>query len=268
MNSRQYIALVSSLMLMLLTLVAASSAQAPATFEVASVKANKSGASQVSVSWQGGVTMINVPLRAIVQFAYNINTPSRIIGHPDWTNVERFDIQARPPDGASGVEQMRPMLQALLADRFKMVARIEKREVQSYALVKARADGRLGPTLKPSTTECVGPRGEKTPLAIQCGVQAGVVGGVRLVGVPMAQLAPLVSLVVGRPVVDRTGLAGNYDLELKFSGEPVAGGSSPDPTAPSIFTALQEQLGLKLDAEREIVDVLVIDRIDRPSENN
>ena len=255
-----------TLALALLSLVHAR-AQAPATFDVASVKANKSGANQVSVSWQGGVSMINVPLRAIVQFAYNINTPSRIVGHPDWTNVERFDIQARPPEGVTGVEQMRPMLQALLADRFKMAAHLEKRELQSYALVKARSDGALGPNLKPSTAVCLGPRGEKSPLAIQCGVQGGAAGGARLVGVPMAQLAPLISLVVGRPVVDRTGLIGNYDIELRFSGEPAPGAPPPSSDAPSIFTALQEQLGLKLDAERETVEVLVIDRIDRPSEN-
>jgi uncharacterized protein (TIGR03435 family) len=235
-------------------------AQAPATFDVASVKANKSGANQVTISWQGGVTMINVPLRAIVQFAYNVNTPSRIAGHPDWTNVERFDIQARAPEGMTGVEQMRPMLQMLLADRFKMVARLEKRELQSYALVKARANGQLGPQLKPSTTACAG-------LAIQCAGQGKTAGWTRFVGVPMPQFAALVSLVVGRPVVDRTGLTGNYEMELRFSGEPVAGAPLPDPDAPSIFTALQEQLGLKLDAERETVEVLVIDRIDRPSEN-
>ena len=240
-------------------------APTPATFEVASVKANKTGATQVSVSWQGGVTMINVPLRAIVQFAYSINTPTRIVGHPDWTNVERFDIQARAPEGMATVEQMRPMLQTLLADRFKLVAKIDKRELQSYALVKARTDGLLGPNLKLSTAECKGPRGEATPLAIQCGVQSGVAGGVKLVGVPMGQLAPLISLIVGRPVVDRTGLAGNYDIELRFSGDP--GAPSTDPSAPSIFTALQEQLGLKLNGEREVADVLVIDRIERPTEN-
>lgn len=242
-------------------------AQAPATFDVASVKANKTGTNQVTLSWQGGVTLINVPLRAIVQFAYNINTPSRIIGHPDWTNVERFDIQARAPEGMTTAEQMRPMLQALLADRFKLAAKIEKREVQSYALVKARTDGQLGPNLKPSTTVCVGPRGEANPLAVQCGVQGGAAGGVKLVGVPMGQLAPLISLIVGRPVVDRTGLAGNYDVELRFSGDQLPGAAPVDPGTPSIFTALQEQLGLKLDAEREVVEVLVIDHIDRPTEN-
>ena len=241
-------------------------APAPATFEVASVKANNTGANQVTVSWQGGVTMINVPLRAIVQFAYNINTPSRLVGYPDWTNAERFDIQARAPEGMATVEQMRLMLQALLADRFKLVARLEKRELQSYALVKARTDGQLGRNLKLSTTVCVGPRGEANPLAIQCAVQGGANGALKLVGVPMPQLAALISLVVGRPVADRTGLAGNYDLELRFAGNllPVSTGDSE---TPSIFTALQEQLGLKLDAEREIADVLVIDRIDRPSEN-
>ena len=109
---------VTSLLLAVLMLVEAG-AQGRKTFEVASVKPSQPGQTQVTVSWQGGVTMINVPLRAIVQFAYGINTPSRIVGHPDWTNVERFDIQARPPEGMSGVEQMRPMLQALLAERFR-----------------------------------------------------------------------------------------------------------------------------------------------------
>jgi uncharacterized protein (TIGR03435 family) len=245
----------------------APQAQTPPTFEVASVKANTSGANQVTVNWQGGVTMVNVPLRAIVQFAYGINTPSRIVGHPDWTNVERFDILAKPPQGLNGVEQMRPMLQALLADRFRMVARLEQREVQGYALVTARADRRLGPDLTPSTTVCVGPSGESNPLAIQCATQGGAAGAVRLVGVPMAQLAPLISLVVGRPVVDRTGLPGVYDMELRFSGDPVPGLVPADSGAPSIFTALQEQLGLKLDAERGTVDVLVIDRIERPTGN-
>ena len=140
-------------------------AQTPAKFEVASVRPSKPGETQVTVSWTGGVTMINVPLRAIVQFAYGINTPSRIVGHPDWTNVERFDIQAKPPEGLTGVEQMRPMLQTLLADRFKMVARSEKREVQSYALVKAKPDGPLGPRLKPSTAKCTG-GGVLTPAAV------------------------------------------------------------------------------------------------------
>ena len=254
-------------LLAVLTAFTALRAQSPATFEVVSVKANTSGANQVTVSWQGNVTMINVPLRAIVQYAYGINTPSRIVGHPDWTNVERFDIQATLPPGVSGVERIRPMLQALLADRFRMVSRLEKREVQGYALVKNRADGRLGPNLKPTTTACVGPRGEANPLAIQCAGPGAAAGAVRIVGVPMAQLAALISLVVSRPVVDRTGLDGNYELELRFSGDAVPGALPPDSGAPSIFTALQEQLGLKLDAEREIVDVLVIDKIDRPTEN-
>ena len=250
------------------------SAQAPATFEVASVKANKSGASQVTVNWQGGVTMLNVPLRAIVQFAYGINTPSRIIGHPDWTNVERFDILAKPAAEGATVEQMRPMLQALLADRFKMVAKLEKRELQSYALVKARANGPLGPNLKPSTAKCTGggvltpaPAGASNPDAVPCGVRPAGAGRIQLVGIPLGQLAPLVSLVVGRPVVDKTGITGLYDIELRFAPGAAIGSDLANPDAPSVFTALEEQLGLKLDAERETVEVLVITSIDRPSEN-
>ena len=266
LDMRTSIRAIPALALALAAVTTTTRAQAPATFEVASVKANKSGANQVTVNWQGGVTMINVPLRAIVQFAYGINTPSRIIGHPDWTNVERFDILAKPATEGATVEQMRPMLQALLAERFKMVATLEKRELQSYALVKARPDGRLGPNIKPAEKPCVGPRGE-APLGIQCVQGGGAGGGARAYGIPIVQLAPLLSLVVGRPVVDRTGLTGVYDLELRFSGERVDGGLPGDPTAPSIFTALQEQLGLKLEAEREMAEVLVITSIDRPTEN-
>jgi uncharacterized protein (TIGR03435 family) len=263
-----------SAMILWVAAIGGVSTQQPATFEVASVRPSKPGETQVTVSWTGGVTMINVPLRAIVQFAYNINTPSRIVGHPDWTNVERFDIQARPPEGKSGVEQMRPMLQALLADRFKLVARSEKRELQSYALVRARPDGPLGPSLKPSTAKCTGggvltpaPAGASNPDAVPCGVRPGGAGRVVLIGVPMGQLAPLISLVVQRPVVDRTGIAGNFDIEMTFSPGQAPGGDLGNPDAPSIFTALEEQLGLKLDAQREMVDVLVIEKIDRPTEN-
>ena len=254
-------------LLAVLTAFAALRAQTPATFEVVSVKANKSGANQVTVSWQGNVTMINVPLRAIVQYAYGINTPSRIVGYPDWTNVERFDIQATLPQGVSGVEQIRPMLQALLADRFRMVSRLERREVQGYALVKHRADGRLGPNLKPSKAICAGRGGTPNPDAVPCGVRPGGAGRILLVGIPVAQLAPLISLVVQRPVVDRTGIEGLYDVELTFTPEAPIGSDLANPGAPSLFTALQEQLGLKLDAEREIVDVLVIEKIERPTEN-
>jgi uncharacterized protein (TIGR03435 family) len=84
----------------------------------------------------------------------------------------------------------------------------------------------------------------------------------------MGQLAPLVSIVAGKPVVDRTGIIGLYDVELRFSPQAAPGSDLTNPDAPSLFTALEEQLGLKLDAQREIVDVLVIDRIDRPTENN
>lgn len=249
-----------------LACVVTANAQPRATFEVASVRPSKPGETQVTVNWTGGVTMINVPLRAIVQFAYGINTPSRIAGYPDWTNVERFDIQAKAPEGLTGVEQMRPMLQALLVDRFKMVARSEKRELQSYVLVKTRPNAPLGPNLKPSKAVCAG-RGTPNPDAVPCGVRPGGAGRILLVGIPVAQLAPLISIVVQRPVVDRTGIEGLYDVELTFTPEAPIGSDLANPGAPSLFTALQEQLGLKLDGEREMVDVLVIERIERPTEN-
>jgi len=264
MRARQMMRLITAACLSGL-LLAGMGAHAQATFDVASVKANTSGASQITVNWDGAVTIINVPLRAIVQYAYGINTPSRISGYPAWTDVERFDILAKPPAGMTGVEEMRAMLRTLLADRFRLLARLETRQMQGYALVRSRADGRLGPNLTPSKTACVGPRGEANPLAMQCATP-GTAGATRFVGVPMAQLAAMLSLIVGRPVTDRTQITGPYDFELKFSADAGAGGAA-DTTAPSIFTALPEQLGLKLDTHREEVEVLVIERIERPSQN-
>jgi uncharacterized protein (TIGR03435 family) len=252
--------------------VAMAAAQSPATFEVASVKANKSGTTQANFSLQGATaTFANLPLQGIIQLTYQINQASKLVGAPGWIWTERFDIIAKAPAEVLK-EQWRPMMQTLLAERFKLIARIERREIPAYALVRVKSDT-LGAALRPFKGMCAG-RGVTPPeaatSAVPCGPRPGGPGKLILVGSPISLLTSLLSLMLGRTVVDHTDLAGLYELDLSFAPLPGLPGARPQPvddTGPSIFTALQEQLGLKLDSERENVDVLVIDRVERPTEN-
>ena len=244
-----------------------------AAFDVVSIKRNPSGSTEQSVNvTPTGVTFINFALRPIIQLAYGIPQASRLIGMPDWVN-DRYDVIARTktPVSSATIIAMRPMLQAMFVDRFKLSARLEKRELPAYALVLARADGQLGPQLKRSTVVCAG-RGAPPPAAqpavaqtpVPCGPRPGGPGRFIFVGSPISLFASVLALPMGRTVVDRTRLDGLYDLDVTFA--PV-GPDAGQSDAPSLFTALQEQLGLKLDPENELVEVLVVDRLERPTEN-
>jgi len=270
-------------------------------FEVASVKANKSGAPGGSfVMPPGRVTATNIPLKVIITNAYQLSF-FQVVGGPDWISTDRFDVVAKAPDGAPP-DQTRAMVRALLKERFKLVAHMETRDTPIYALVRARADDRLGPRLKPSTTDC-GPmraqraaaiaeaarsRGGRVPVPSAPGPDEPVVCQMRVSGrggstmtyragnITMSALAGALRTYVGREVVDRTGLSGEYDFDLQFSAPPTTGqtdsGVPGIPVAPlddaaSIFTALQEQLGLKLESTRGPVELMVIDSADRPTEN-
>jgi uncharacterized protein (TIGR03435 family) len=249
------------------------------TFEVASVKPNKSGTTQANIGAPpNGVNIVNLPLRGIIQLFFQINQPSKVIGIPDWTITERFDINARA-SGPITADERRAMMQALLADRFKLVARKEKREVTVLALILNRNDGKLGPNLT-ENKGCIQPGAAaaqaETPAAAQqpvCGPKAGGAGRLLLVGVPMQQFTSLLALVLGRTLVDKTGLTGRYDIDLNYAPERQipAGletpGTPADPNGPSIYTAVREQLGLKLEQQKDQEEVLVIDHIERPSEN-
>ena len=270
-----------------------SSGSSPA-FEVASVKRNNSGDGNITRGMQPGgrLTFINNPLRQLIIAAYQVQ-PFQVIGGPSWLTTDRFDIVAKAPDGATP-DQMNPMLRTLLAERFKLVVHRETREMPVYSLVKARPDGRLGDRLKPAAVDC-GPaaRGRGGPPPTPPGGAPGAAPGpqgplmgcramispgrLQIAGQPLAQLASLLANQVGRPIVDKTGLAGAYDIELSFMpegagrGGPVGTpppGAPPipavDPDAPSLFTALQEQLGLKLESERGPVEVIVIDSVEQP----
>jgi uncharacterized protein (TIGR03435 family) len=268
-------------------------AQAPA-FEVASVKRNNSGDGSTTRRMQpGGTTFINVTLRQLIIGAYGVQS-FQVFDGPSWITSDRFDITAKA-EGAPSPEQMNLMLRSLLADRFKLVVRHEQRELPIYTLVKAREDGQLGPSLKPAAVDC-GPSGRgrggpppappappgargvaSAPLA---GCRAMIAPGrIEIGGQPMSQLATLLANQVGRPIVDKTGLSGGYDLQLSFlpdggRGGPLGAappGAPPlppiDPDAPSLFTALQEQLGLKLESGRGPVDAIVIVSVEPPTED-
>jgi uncharacterized protein (TIGR03435 family) len=269
-------------------------AQTPtkAAFEVASVRPNKAGDGRVMIGLQPGgrYTATNVPLRMLLRQAFNVQE-FQIVGGPDWMTSDRFDVVAKAPEGPFNADVMRPMLQSLLAERFKLVVHNETREMPIYALVKARNDGKLGPNLSPAAVDCAaamrGRRGGGPPPAppapsqpgqkVECGFMIGP-GRLNAGGMPLSNLAQTLSPQVGRIVLDKTELTGNYDFELTYSleglGSAFPGGGQPlvngapapvDPNMPNIFTALQEQLGLKLDSQRGPVDVIVIDSVEQPS---
>ena len=267
-------------------------------FEVASVKANKSGDNRMGIGFQPGgrFRATNVPLRELISAAYGTPQPLpafQISGGAKWIESERFDVVAKAPGdpqpGPNGPPpEMFLMLRSLLAERFRLVVHREAKEMPVYALVLARADGKTGPQLHPSTTDCAammaairargGPppppaAGERMP----CGMRmfpGNLSGGAST----MAQLSNVLARFVNRTVVDRTGLTGAFDLDLQWTPDqmPQGRGDPPpglpplpavDPNGPSIFTAVQEQLGLKLESTKAPVDVLVIDRAELPVED-
>lgn len=235
--------------------------QAP-SFEVASVKRNTSGDDEGAIGPRpGGYGMTNVPLRLLIIRAYELRS-FQVAGGPGWIDGERYDLDARAPEGTPS-RQLYPMLRTLLAERFKLVAHVEKREQPVYALVTARPDGRLGPQLKSSTLNCSGQPDQSDRCAMG-GSFSGSGGTLKGVGQPLAVIAMQLSTAVDRIVQDRTGLAGGFDFELAWSGSGLKAAAGAPTELPSVFTALQEQLGLKLEPSRGLVETLVIDSAERP----
>jgi uncharacterized protein (TIGR03435 family) len=270
------------------------------SFEVAAVKQNKSGQPFIRFGMQPGgrFTADNVPLRELIRFAFQIQ-PFQMEGLPNWAD-ERFDITAKaesdiPPTPPGQTGPIQYMMRSLLAERFGLVYHNESKEMPIYHLV-ARPDGNLGPKLTKSTTDCAalfaarrgggpggrgGPGGPPPPPPafgekMVCGFRVGpgtLSGG----SIPLSQLANFLSQNLGRTVLDKTGLEGNYDFDVTFTPDqipaPPPGGAPPggpalppiDPNGPSLTTALQEQLGLKLDGTRGPVTMFVIDKISQPT---
>jgi uncharacterized protein (TIGR03435 family) len=228
--------------------------------------------------------------------------PFQIVGGPSWQNSNKFDVNAKATDAAATLDQMRVMLQGLLADRFALKAHTETRDVPTYALVLARSDGRLGQKMKASTDTCpdfkeqqkkmleaiakggmsalqsmVGKPGENKPCSMTnippTPDNPGL--GFKATGQSMDLLVLLLTQLSGRPVVNKTGLTGLFDYELTISLQTLAaiyqdlGVSLPLPPGlpegPSLMTMLQEDLGLKLDSTRAPGDVVVIDSAELPT---
>jgi uncharacterized protein (TIGR03435 family) len=197
---------------------------APLAFDVASVKRNTTGPGGPANTQvlPNGINFINLPLRAIIQIAFQVQQPQRVVDGPTWLESERFDIVARTA-GAVPSGDLRGLLRALLAERFKLVTRKEIRPLPGYVLLRVDDSKRDRPGLKPFTGECATPPSQSSAPAaagtVQCGPRTGGPGRLLLVGVPMQQLAGLLTLVVGEPVIDKTELPGRYGIDLSFVPE-------------------------------------------------
>jgi len=237
-----------------------ASAKIP-TFTVAAIRPDKSGYG----SWQGGPTSDgysakNVPIAELIYFAYGLRCPGQLLGLPGWADSERFDVEARMDEddaaafqklsGQQQREQAALMLRPLLEDRFKLRLHHETRELPVYALVVAKGGIKLKESHEPGNLDGMGTnRGF-------IGVRASRIGGRFLEGLSDA---------TGRIVVDKTGLTGIYNITLKWTPD---GTATSDPNAPpDLFTAIEEQLGLKLVPAKAPVDVIVVDHVERPTEN-
>jgi uncharacterized protein (TIGR03435 family) len=237
------------------------------TFDVTSVKPNTSGEQGGSSSARPGRYVgINVTLRRVMGLAYR--PVQEFAGGPDWINTERFDIEGRS-DGTPSQPQMLEMLRALLAERFKLVVHKEVRPMPAFALVLARADGRTGPQLR-STDPCTAPPGpDARPSAgPRCGGFSVGNGSLKGTGVTMAQLAAeLPAATEGRQVIDRTNLTGSFDVTLTWNADALHPGAAAAQETASIFAALQEQLGLRLEPITAPIEVIVVDHAERPAAN-
>jgi uncharacterized protein (TIGR03435 family) len=262
--------------LMLAAVMQSPTPPAPA-FEVASIKVNNSGSDNFGFTARPGGVMVatNVTARQIVTYSYSMQN-SRVAGGPDWLDTVRYDITAKASEAATP-DQMLLMFRTLLADRFKLVMHVDARDTAIFSLVPARPDGRLGPQLRASATvDCDAARAAQARGAtIAASDGRPICGGRTRAGfitagaVSMDELARNLSRLVGRAIANRTGLQGRYDFDLKFTpeGEITATADRGPDTMPSLFVALEEQLGLKLEPQRAPVDVVVIDSIQRPAED-
>jgi uncharacterized protein (TIGR03435 family) len=264
------------------------------SFEVASVKQNTSSDVRASFGTRTGGRLVvtSQSLRDLIAAAFSmfdsrLLVRSRVLGGPDWIDAERYDIEAKAsaefqfaPDGPP--RDMLLMLRALLEERFKLVTHRETRELPVFELVVARTDGRLGPGLRKSDVDCEAvfaarrggaqppPRGpfEPPPCALIAGPVRTIAGAAS-----MQQLATNLAARVERVVIDKTGLTDRFDFTLTFTPDRMPAAAPPpglppiDPNGPGLFTALQEQLGLKLVASKGPVEVLVIDRVEHLTPN-
>jgi uncharacterized protein (TIGR03435 family) len=241
-------------------------------FDAASVKTyDGDGPTRFRMQPSGAIDVTGASLKILLQNAFRVRG-EHVIGLPDWTDTVRYSVVAKAPAGAS-VPAIPTMLANLLADRFNLVMHIETRETESFDLVLARGDGKPGPGLSPTSGECQAMVDARAPATAPsaagrdkapCGALQAGAGITRAAGVPLGRLVQMLSQLTGRPVNDKTGLTGLYDLTLKFNPN-LALAATGDSDAPHLFTALPEQLGLRLSSQRGLAEVVVVDRIEQPT---
>jgi uncharacterized protein (TIGR03435 family) len=257
-------------------------------FEVVAIKPVSDAGSPMLIRMLPGGLESSLPVGVLLRQALQ-KADYLMVGAPAWVNTERYAVQTKSPAGVSPAA-MSVMILNMLKDRFQLAAHVETREQPISHLVMTRSDGRLGPALKPTSAECQAIMAERVEAARQggppslpdpnttCGSGRTAPGLVALSGRTIAQLVPTLSDLTGRPVIDKTGLTGLYDFTLKFAFEgrmpgvmgplgvpPGAQPPAADPDAPALSVALQEQLGLKLESARAPVDIVVIDRFEKPT---
>ncbi len=246
-------------------------------FEVVSIRENTSH--DESMSWgstANGITMKNLNLDLMIRTAYGLlySNEDQIAGLPPWAKSEHFDLEARVSEEDAALlkdlteDQRREMLMAVLVDRFKMKAHIETKERPVYALVLARSGTKLT-EVKAHAREsnAIDPAGKDAPPA------GGYMASDREVdanGIPIESIVSILTSLAQREVIDKTGLKGKYSFNLKFTPDreaDSASATSQDSPEPPLFTAIQEQLGLRLDATKGPVRGVVVDQIEKPSAN-
>jgi len=234
----------------ILATVLTCSAQTQSAFDVAVVRVAHGNPKEGHWSPPGSGRFFahDVTLARLLILAYGVNE-EQIANRPSWLDTDLFEVDARPSAGiALNREELKPMLQALLAERFHLAVHTEQRPVPGYALIVASRGARLHPT-----------KGAPFP-GFRTHTDNGMLSGMDW---SMPFLASVLQKVSGRPVVDQTGIAGGYDVQLEFAPD-----LSTESTLPSLFTALEETLGLKLKPEKIPIEFVVIDHVDRaPIEN-
>jgi uncharacterized protein (TIGR03435 family) len=272
-------------------------------FEVASVKPNRARDGERDANLVGGrLTMTYVTLHDLVQFAYprpdgNLRQEVDISGGPGWFNSDRFDVAAKiegvragldaantaagaaTADEMRAIDRARSMMQTLLADRFNLAVHRELRPLPAFRMSLARADGTLGPQLRKVDIDCAALRAagrQASPGAkgVPCGGFGTLAPG-HSAGhaIPVSMLAIFLERLVGRTVLDQSGLAGTFDVDLTWTPDRLANPDDLDSAVAggldtsSVFTSIREQLGLRLESTRVPIDVLVVDRAEPPASN-
>src|SRR5258708_6329833 len=256
-------------------------AQTPPSFEVASIRPSSSEDRRPLINMQpsGRCVARNATVKRLITVAYRIKH-FQISGGPKWIDSDFFDIAATPAGPLAKPDQFQAMLQALLAERFHLVIRRETKEMPVYALVAAKGGPKIKEALD-SDPAIIDPGGRAPEGAPRRPPITRIRrGSLTAQGIEMLAFVDTLSNFLGRAVLDRTGLSGRYDVKLQWTtdenqvamfevmGVPEGfGAPPPDPLGPSLFTALQEQLGLRLETQKGPLEMLVIERVEKPSEN-